>query len=376
MGLRYAVANGNWSNVATWDGGVSLPAVGDHVRANGFTVIVDGSYTVLNVGNYNESAPAVAGGQFQLANGAVLTCTDATSGTRAGATPACVRFILGAGNSATFVGVVTGPWTGLAGTGMEHAGAGGTLNVVGAVSTGLGNSGNGFTVTAAGAIWNVVGKVAPSVSGTSNAITVTAASAVGTITGNISCAPNAGYNPVSVYLSGLNSVTTINGNVEGSNFSTNSNAVVMGSSALSLVVYGTITAKLWTGVFGASTSFSCYFSGPFVNSLAGCPAFIVYKWFWAPVLSPTYHSVPINTGLSHRTMYTADYASAFDQPAVGNVRSGTTYGIGGALTGTLAVPPPGAVGLGVPTDNTVGTAVWTQEALAAVMAEVAAAFGV
>jgi hypothetical protein len=39
-------------------------------------------------------------------------------------------------------------------------------------------------------------------------------------------------------------------------------------------------------------------------------------------------------------------------------RSGTAYG-GGSLTGTLAVPSAGSVALGVPTDNTVGTAVLT-----------------
>lgn len=42
-------------------------------------------------------------------------------------------------------------------------------------------------------------------------------------------------------------------------------------------------------------------------------------------------------------------------PAVGNVRQGVTYA-SGSLTGTLAVPPAAAVSLGVPVDNTVGTA--------------------
>lgn len=57
------------------------------------------------------------------------------------------------------------------------------------------------------------------------------------------------------------------------------------------------------------------------------------------------------------TLFTADFG-VFGNPAASDVRSGTAYG-GGSLTGTLAVPSAGSVALGVPTDNTVGTAVLT-----------------
>jgi hypothetical protein len=46
--------------------------------------------------------------------------------------------------------------------------------------------------------------------------------------------------------------------------------------------------------------------------------------------------------------------SAQDQAAPADVRIGTAYA-NGALTGTLAVPNPATVALGVPTDNTTGT---------------------
>jgi hypothetical protein len=42
-------------------------------------------------------------------------------------------------------------------------------------------------------------------------------------------------------------------------------------------------------------------------------------------------------------------------PAETDVRSGIVYGIGDVYEGTLAVPPPATVNLGVPTDDTVGT---------------------
>lgn len=40
MAFRSAVANGNWSNPTTWNAGV-IPAAGDYVSSNGFTVTID-----------------------------------------------------------------------------------------------------------------------------------------------------------------------------------------------------------------------------------------------------------------------------------------------------------------------------------------------
>jgi len=54
MALRYAVASGNWSNTATWDGG-TLPTAADTVFANNFTVTINGTFTVV---------AAAAGGNF------------------------------------------------------------------------------------------------------------------------------------------------------------------------------------------------------------------------------------------------------------------------------------------------------------------------
>ena len=47
--IRYAVNNGNWSAVGTWDGGASLPTVGDDVYANGYTVTVNQDITVAKI---------------------------------------------------------------------------------------------------------------------------------------------------------------------------------------------------------------------------------------------------------------------------------------------------------------------------------------
>jgi hypothetical protein len=50
MGLRVAVANGNWSNPFTWNGGVT-PVAGDIVASNGFTVTIDQDVNVDSITN-------------------------------------------------------------------------------------------------------------------------------------------------------------------------------------------------------------------------------------------------------------------------------------------------------------------------------------
>jgi hypothetical protein len=57
MALRVAIASGNWSNPAIWNGGV-LPTVGDIVASNTFTVTINQN---INVDSITNSAQAVAG---------------------------------------------------------------------------------------------------------------------------------------------------------------------------------------------------------------------------------------------------------------------------------------------------------------------------
>lgn len=59
------------------------------------------------------------------------------------------------------------------------------------------------------------------------------------------------------------------------------------------------------------------------------------------------------SNLTTNTLYTPGVATG--HPAEANVRLGTVYGPTNNLTGTCAVPPAAAVGVGVPVDNTVGT---------------------
>lgn len=50
MAVRFAIASGNWSSVATWDNG-AVPVAGDDVWVNGFTVTLDTNLTVQSLRN-------------------------------------------------------------------------------------------------------------------------------------------------------------------------------------------------------------------------------------------------------------------------------------------------------------------------------------
>jgi hypothetical protein len=54
MGLKVAVANGNWSSTSTWYGGL-LPLAGDVVASNGFTVTIDQNVNVDSITNTAQS---------------------------------------------------------------------------------------------------------------------------------------------------------------------------------------------------------------------------------------------------------------------------------------------------------------------------------
>ena len=106
MATRYAVANGNWSNTATWDGG-TLPTSADDVHANNRTVTIDQNVTVLSL-RTTAGGAAVAGGVFNLNNGAAFNVT-ATNGFIAGSST--VLQVIGTGTR-----VITGSATGSATT--------------------------------------------------------------------------------------------------------------------------------------------------------------------------------------------------------------------------------------------------------------------
>lgn len=220
----------------------------------------------------------------------------------------------------------------------------GTLNFIGNITNGPTVSANNTLQLNAGIV-NITGDV--NVVGTSGnpSIAIIVAGATLTVTGNVTGGAGTGTTHAISIPSGNLSVI---GNITGGN-GTQGLGVSSGTVG-SITVTGTITAG--TNVVGLSSnngSATVQLSGPLVN-VNGFSAIYAPKYFitGASTTITAQSSAGVNNIFYNNT-------SILDALSASNVRNGISFGLGGALTGTLKVPLPSQVLIGVETDNTVGT---------------------
>jgi hypothetical protein len=380
MALRYAVATGNWSNTATWDGG-TLPTAADDVFSNNFTVTIDGTFTVLSIRNtLNAAAPVIAaGGQFRYANNGNLTCTAAQA-IFVGSTTPTLEMTLATPNIGTFNGSVltmtnTASYIGIrlssSGTlnlngnyNIDNTGgtsrtiisvtSTGTLNVVGDLSSSVGSvaaAAHALLNTASSTI-NITGNITAGNSTSLNGSTINTNAGTINITGNTT----ANITPA-VYMAGSVNYNQI-GNV---NASTVQPAIYNITTAATISITGIITASTGApAIYGAFALASAYSSSTFVKVSGNVVNTSNIMAIVAPRVTIDTNTsswlFQISTG-GNRTLYAAGVA--LGNPATSNVRFGTTYGSSSELTGTLRVPSAANVLSGVLTDNTTGTLLMT-----------------
>ena len=397
MAQRYAVANGNWSATATWDGG-TLPGTGDDVYANNKTVTIDTSVTALSVRN-TAGAVAVAGGSFVLSAGVTLTANVVTGAVScvttaviSGQTAAIVGNVagssaannaVGATNTNTGTLTITGDVTG--GNGSNGHGAnnalGGTLIITGNCQGGSGsatgaNNAGGGTLTIIG---NCTGGSNTNAFGANNTNTGTT-----TITGNCTGGSSSGAHGA------LNSTTgtmTITGNCTGGSHASSYGAQNVSTGSLSVYgeALGTASNSTAEGVRNGSTG-ACYVqiavgnnapndsitAGAYGCNQAALGGFITIdaatsgSGGWPGFAGRTFIR---NAGTNYYTMRESNAGAtlslgelAADFPATSDVRSGVSFDAGNR-TGTCAVPAAGSVAFGVAVDNTTGTAALSPTAL-------------
>jgi hypothetical protein len=364
MALKYPLANGVWSNAANWNGG-TVPAIGDDVRANGFTVTIDVDINVSQISTA-QSLPALAGGVFVVSTDRTLTC-DFIFGTTSALTSSV-------GNTVTIIGNIYGPTSGLGGGTISFTNSGSVLNITGILYGAANNSGT--TLITSGTL-NFVGNVFGGAVGSgSTGINITAGGNL-VFTGNITAGGGA---TVGVSLSGNSStingniyagITTargvsinsgtniINANCYGSNTAGSSSIALGVSGGISIVVNGTIYAGTVSTSYGlSSSSTNVVLSNiEFTNGNTPVAGFVKFK-NTAPTITVT--------KVDNTTEQLVD-PSTTDIPVITNVRNGVVYA-SGSLTGTLAVPPASSVAVGVPVDATVGTAIITVTDMGALLA--------
>ena len=381
MAFRYAVATGNWSNTATWDGG-TLPTASDDVFSNGFTVTINGTFTVLSIRNtLNAAAPIIlVGGQFIYANGGNLTCTASQAIYLGSATPT-LEMTLASGNTANFSGSVltmsntnpvairnssTGTLTLNGNYNIDQGGVavrtlisltgGGIINIVGDLTSTMNSSGFGtyaLGISGTGAVVNITGNATgPNfVGGISGSTILSTTASTINITGNVL---GSGTQAI-----GLTGATTLN--IIGNATSAAQPAIFNSTVAATISVTGIITASAFSPTIYSSFALTTgYASGTYVKVSGN----VINSTNNMAIVAPR---VTIDTNTStwlfqistggNRTLYAAGVA--LGNPTAANVRFGTTYGASSEFTGTLRVPTAANVLSGVLVDATTGTLLMT-----------------
>jgi hypothetical protein len=317
-----------------------------------------------------------SGGQFIYANGGNLT-TTASTGIIVGSTTPTLEMTLASPNTATFNGSVLTATNTTGFNVIRHSGTGtlncngnysldgstirsvilvnltGTLNIVGDI-TSTNNAGNNINTILVnnGGTANITGNCSGSTNASASSAPVSISSGNLNITGNTT-----GSTSPAVNLPGAVNYTQI-GNV---NASTTQAAIYNSTAAATISVTGIITAGTGSpAIYSSFALVSGYGSGTFVRVSGNVVNSTNNLAIVAPRITIDTNTstwlYQISTG-GNRTLYAAGVA--LGNPAITNVRLGTTYGASGELTGELAMPIPATVLLGVLTDNTAGTLLMT-----------------
>lgn len=360
------VLNGNVT------GGTSASIIGFNIPTGSTTnVTVTGNHTSLGAGD----------GIQHNGNGVLTVTGNTTGGLNNGGDGIAVNPSGGAG-TLNLVGDCTG---GSAESSGVLAAGNSTVNIVGTIYGGLGNNSYGVSGTG-NSVVNITANVIASTTAPqgSTGVGLNGASTI-TINGNVTGGGTAATN-VGVRINGNGGSVTINGNVIGrhapgllSVASTTGNGFINGTCSGSVVSNGAGVSHAGLGTIRIKRAIGNGFGIGSVGLIAGFAVInngvgvveIEELEFgdlgMSPVSGPCYiRDLSTNVCLMQRSSMTkktlVDPSTVGDYPANSNVRLGTVFNFSNN-TGTLAVPNPNQVAVGVATDNTVGTAVITAASL-------------
>ena len=395
MALILSTATGNFNSGATWVGGV-VPGVGDEARAeNGHTITITANVTCDEVSNAGT-------GIFTLNSGVTLTANvtaKSTTGNRnvvqfTAASPATGTIVgnVLSGGTTTNTGAVNNTSSGsLTITGNVTGGtvstaravrnsSNGTVTITGNVTAGSGSTATGITNLSSGTVTitgNCIGGSASDAIAALNGSTGTV-----NITGNCTGGSAGGAQGASNASTGTVNITGnctggSNATAEGARNLSTGTIIITGNAIGGTAAGGTnnqssgtircikaIGNNFGNGSVGLSAAFGVFSAQ---NSLTEVEEIEYGDLGMSPTSGPvsmknltTNKAIVYRPSLAKKTL--VDSSTAGDYPADSDVRSGTVFNFGNN-TGTMAVPLANQVSLGIPVDNTTGTAVITAQSL-------------
>jgi hypothetical protein len=357
MALRYAIATGNWSNTATWDGG-TLPTASDDVFADGKTVTIDIDITVLSIRTTQRSG-GTNGGTFTCTTSRTLTC-DVISGGAIGltlSTNGTVVNVIGNVTSGAFIGVssnaignsivIQGNCT----AGQAAAVSIGTSPIISILGNIIGSSTtNVACVSKNGGSISVIGNVSGNIG--IGVFIVSGGSLV--MSGNATASTRAALD-----LQNANTSITITGDITASTTEAGLNALINVGANQNVVVNGNLYASSSFPAVHLNLNTILTFTGN-AFGLNGVSPFFAFR----VKVDPSNNQAVIFQDTSNNDR---SFATTSGLPSTANVRDGISYD-NGVLTGTLKVPSASSVAVGVPIDNTVGTAIISVSDMGALLA--------
>lgn len=362
-------ATGNWSTLAEWEDDSSgsyaasstLPGAADVVYANGFTTTLDVDVTVLELRN-TTGTNVNGGGEFRTGTGCDTVTADIIAGNATCAKNLTAEDKVIIGN--IYSGIVTNV------VGFEQSGNSNII-IIGNLYGGAGPYARGFRITSAGnatITGNLVGGSGFNAVGIDH-------NGSGTVTINGNSTGGSGGNSYGYWVTGAGNII-INGTCTGGS-GTNSQGLGMVSSfnngtALinGFAIGGPGTAEGVRIQSNGTVRVTAAQSSSTTAGLACIPsgglnptAIVEYIDFGPVGYNPTLGPVKFdNTAtktakivLENNSTVTLVDPSTLSVPSESDVRNGVSYA-SGALTGTLKVPSASSVAVGVPVDNTTGTA--------------------
>lgn len=304
MADKWPLANGNWSDAANWNDGTK-PGPNDDVFADGKTITIDEDITVASIRTTQRSGGTAGGGFTNAANRIVIAEII-------GGTSTVLTHVSQASRTLSVTGNV---FSGVGGSGISISGTAGSVTITGNVVGGASSNAAGITQTGTCNL-RIIGDVVGG-TGASLAPGIRAANTTNVeLVGNITASNSQGF-------FGFIGLFELTGTATAS-----SNKSAIESQTMS---FGVVTVD-----------------GHLVDdAISGQVA----------VICPMIKVTDSPSAISH-TRATVSFASRVlstagaNQAATADVRSGVVYGGG---IGTLRVPEPQYVSIGVLTDDTVGT---------------------